>query len=59
MTKERFTEIMQEFDYHPEFIQKLWDGRPEGVELKEERLRETAQDAKVLDRLFRESRGEK
>ena len=42
MTKERFAEILKEYDFSDKQIQLLWDSRPSD-DLDENRLRKTAE----------------
>ncbi|KKT81296.1 MAG: hypothetical protein UW79_C0022G0011 [Candidatus Yanofskybacteria bacterium GW2011_GWA2_44_9] len=52
MTRERFAEILKEYDYSDQQIEILWNGRPTD-ELDEEDVRERAQRiAPIKDRLF-------
>lgn len=43
MTKERFIEILKEYEYSDAQIDNLWDGRPDDEEINEDKLREAAQ----------------
>ena len=50
MTKERFTEILKEYDYSDAQIEVLWRSRPDTID--EDRLRQTAKDiAPIKDSL--------
>lgn len=42
MTRERFAEILREYDYTEHQIELLWSRRPLDIELEEGRLRQTA-----------------
>ena len=41
MDRERFSDILKEYDYSDEQIKLLWDSRPDD-DIDEQRLRETA-----------------
>ena len=52
MTRERFAEILKEYEFSDHQIELLWNSRPSG-DLDEQKLRKTAEHiAPVKDRLI-------
>lgn len=52
MDKQRFTEILKEYDYTDAEINLLWAKKPEGVEIKEEGVRFAAVHTKPLKHIL-------